>query len=617
MYKSFLRPNLWLCLIALFSLARLASAGEPQWIEVHSPHFLVVTDAGEKRGREIALKFEQMRAVFGAMLSKATVNLPIPLQIVAFRNTKEFRQFAPLWHGKPTQLAGLFQSGQDRNFILLDMSVEDPWVIVFHEYAHELMNGNLKGESGAWFEEGFAEYFSTIEVDSKQAKLGFRVPPGDLEALQQYGLMKVSDLFRVRHDSQTYNEGDRRSVFYAESWLMVHYLYDTQQVLKVGAYFDAIDQKLSVEDAIQKSFGMSASQLDKRLRNYMSAGRIHYMTIPTPGGIETTGYSVTAIGSADAKAVMADVHQHSPDYQDKAINEFEEVLAAQPNNPAALRGLGYAALRKHDFEHAGDYFRKAVQADSKDPRVYYFSALLANQEHSMTRDPEKLDGVKKDLEKSIALDPNFADAYALLAYAHMSSGEREEAVASLKKALELSPRNEQYLFNLSQMYVALGKPEEATAILRPLSNSANPEIAARARDAMEQVGKMQAVLHAMAERAADHSPGGLVQTTTPEPATAPTTLVEKEESEVHQLPQVSPPKFLKGQLLNVDCSEAPGAVLTVVSGPKTLKMKVADTKHVVVVGADNFSCDWSRQKVALNYRVSSDGEATVMSVEIQ
>src|SRR5581483_8430862 len=109
-----------------------------------------------------------------------------------------------------------------------------------------------------------------------------------------------------------------------------------------------------------------------------------------------------------------------------------------------------------------------------------------------TRDPEKLDGVKKDLEKSIALDPNFADAYALLAYAHMSSGEREEAVASLKKALELSPRNEQYLFNLSQMYVALGKPEEATAILRPLSNSANPEIAARARDAMEQVGKMQA-----------------------------------------------------------------------------------------------------------------------------
>ena len=83
----------------------LALAGDPQWVEIRSPHFSVVTDAGEKRGREAAVKFEQLRAVFGAILVKAKVNLPIPLQIVAFRNTKELRQFAPLWHGKPTEVA--------------------------------------------------------------------------------------------------------------------------------------------------------------------------------------------------------------------------------------------------------------------------------------------------------------------------------------------------------------------------------------------------------------------------------------------------------------------------------------------------------------------------------
>src|SRR5204862_7657800 len=105
----------------------LALAGDPQWVEIRSPHFSVVTDAGEKRGREAAVKFEQLRAVFGAILVKAKVNLPIPLQIVAFRNTKELRQFAPLWHGKPTEVAGLFQPGPDREFILLDMSAEDPW----------------------------------------------------------------------------------------------------------------------------------------------------------------------------------------------------------------------------------------------------------------------------------------------------------------------------------------------------------------------------------------------------------------------------------------------------------------------------------------------------------
>ena len=33
---------------------------EPKWIEVHTAHFSVITDAGEKRGREVALRMEQI-----------------------------------------------------------------------------------------------------------------------------------------------------------------------------------------------------------------------------------------------------------------------------------------------------------------------------------------------------------------------------------------------------------------------------------------------------------------------------------------------------------------------------------------------------------------------------
>ena len=69
-------------------LSSTAFAGNPQWVEVRSPHFSVITDAGEKRGREVAVRFEQMRIAFGKLLTKATVNLPVPLQIIAFRNAK-------------------------------------------------------------------------------------------------------------------------------------------------------------------------------------------------------------------------------------------------------------------------------------------------------------------------------------------------------------------------------------------------------------------------------------------------------------------------------------------------------------------------------------------------
>jgi len=81
----------WIAGIIL-ALGNMALAGDSSWVQIKSEHFSVVTDAGEKRGREVALHFEQMRGVFGNLMVKAKVNLPVPLQIIAFRNTKELRQ---------------------------------------------------------------------------------------------------------------------------------------------------------------------------------------------------------------------------------------------------------------------------------------------------------------------------------------------------------------------------------------------------------------------------------------------------------------------------------------------------------------------------------------------
>ena len=72
-----------------------------------SSHFSVATDGGEKRAREVAQRFEQMRMAFGVIFKKVSVNTA-PLQIIAFRNGKELRQFAPLYGGKPIELAGFF-----------------------------------------------------------------------------------------------------------------------------------------------------------------------------------------------------------------------------------------------------------------------------------------------------------------------------------------------------------------------------------------------------------------------------------------------------------------------------------------------------------------------------
>jgi hypothetical protein len=79
----------------------------------------------------------------------------------------------------------------------------------------------------------------------------------------------------------------------------------------------------------------------------------------------------------------------------------------------------------------------------------------------------------------------------------------------------------------------------------------------------------------------------------------------------------APVKFLKGTVVSIDCSATPSATLTVVSGTRTWQMRVPDTKHALVVGADEFSCEWKKQKVALNYRQSGDAAGSVISIEVQ
>jgi Flp pilus assembly protein TadD len=606
----FLDAGRVLGLVFLFS--QLALAGDPQWIEVRSPNFSVITDAGEKKGREVAFHFEQMRSVFGTLMTRANVNLPVPLQIVAFRNTKEMRQVAPLFRGKPTEMAGLFQGGEDRCFIMLDMSVENPWNVVFHEYAHRLMDGNLSFRTDPWFEEGFAEYFSSIEVDNKEARVG-KIPEQTYQILQQMGMMRIGDLFRVQQNSKTYNEsGDHRTTFYAESSLVVHYLYDNLLISKLSVYYEALRlQKKPLEQAVQAAFGMTPEQFDKVLHNYLNSGRFRYYPIPTPAGVVAAQFTASPVGLANARAVLADIHAHSPDYQGKALSEFQDVLTMDANNASALRGVGFAYLQQRDFQHATEYLRRAAQLDSKDPRVHYYYAMLLSQQGSL--DEERSSQVKNEAEAAIALDPKLADAYSLLGYTQAFSGEPEKGMATLKKAVELSPRNEHYLFNLAVVCMVNHKVDNAITIWQSLAGSGDPEVSNRASQLAQAVEVKEKTKTFEWHVQNESIEGPQLKGPPGEHQEGP----EVVQAAGAQAPATAPVRFLKGKIAVVDCSAAPHAVITLLAGSKSLKVHVRDSAHVVLIGADQFSCGWKDTKVAVNYRERPDGDGDAVSLEIQ
>lgn len=170
-----------------------ASSFAQNWVEIKSKNFTVFTDAGDRRGREVALRFEQMREIFGTLMLHDKINPTAPLAILAFKDRKGLSQVAPLWKGKPVELSGVYYSGEDRHFIAMDLSSSLGWAVVFHEYAHMLLNTNYP-PAQPWFDEGFAEYFSTIEVSKKEVKVG--MPPEYIGQALGLSLIPVEKLFQ-------------------------------------------------------------------------------------------------------------------------------------------------------------------------------------------------------------------------------------------------------------------------------------------------------------------------------------------------------------------------------------------------------------------------------------
>lgn len=230
--------------------------------------------------------------------------------------------------------------------------------------------------------------------------------------------------------------------------------------------------------------------------------------------------------------------------------------------------------------------------------------------------PADLAFMTDELKTAVALDPDFADAYMQLAYAQSRTGDVPSAVVSAKKAISLNPRNQGYYFNLANLFMQQRKMDDALGIFHALAKSSDPSVAQRASAAALQIENIQTMM----TRTDD---GPRTETSDGEPVTArlqarPVATVPS--ATVPSVPNAQPQaalKFLKGTIVSVDCNSAPAATLTVASAGKNWTMQVRDSHHVLVMGANGFSCSWSKQKVALNYRETGESAGSVVTIEIQ
>jgi len=96
---------------------------------------------------------------------------------------------------------------------------------------------------------------------------------------------------------------------------------------------------------------------------------------------------------------------------------------------------------------------------------------------------------------------------------------------------------------------------------------------------------------------------------------------DEDESDYHAPVQPQPDKrpiqHLKGRLLSVDCSQRPSAILSVSAGAKMLRLRTEDYKSLMLIGADDFSCEWTSRPVAVNYKAGGKADGDLVSIELQ
>jgi len=149
------------CFVALLltplSAALPLRSGEPHWIRLDSTHFSVLTDVDQEKGHEVLARFEQMRALFGQLLMKSRVNMPQPIEIIAFKTAEEYEKVAPSRAGQGLG-AGFYLPGEGREYFVLNLAQEESWRAISYNFACVFLNYNYP-PAQPWYDEGFAEYF--------------------------------------------------------------------------------------------------------------------------------------------------------------------------------------------------------------------------------------------------------------------------------------------------------------------------------------------------------------------------------------------------------------------------------------------------------------------------
>lgn len=282
-----------------FLLAMSSAVADNDWKEVSSAHFVVYSDASTERVVELVRELERFRQVVEQITPIEYPEATQDDRLVVFAYDSTVRYQNEAW-ADGTAGVYLWRHGRAVSVLSLEEPDEiwrvDGKEVLLHEYTHHLLHRYSPFNYPTWYDEGFAEYLSTLEFREDRVILGqpamnrilvLRSPQNwvDLRTILTSNVGYIGDLSSgLTRDPNKGRTGVMHQ--YAQGWLLTHMLHsDADLRLRLGHYIAALNREgtSGTEALFEQHFDMSMSDMHNRLHSYWADLELPLLQIPLAG----------------------------------------------------------------------------------------------------------------------------------------------------------------------------------------------------------------------------------------------------------------------------------------------------------------------------------------------
>lgn len=284
--------HLLAALIAVIAVPAMANA--KTWRVAETQSFRVYSAGSEKKLKQLTIKLQQFDQLLRVITDLKADTPPDKFDIYLVKKSADIRRFTALgknvsgfYRATPTGTAAFAlrssSSAGDTSKIWSLTSQQ----VLFHEYAHHFMLRYFPYPYPPWYVEGFAEYVSTAQFKDDVVLVGDYSRGRGFAIATQRWLPMETLLSPTRPDLSDTQTG----LFYAQSWLLTHYLLrDPERQKKMHAFLAKFSTAQTLEADFKATFNISLKQLAKDLRGYMK-GR--------GGGMTMSGFDRSSLRDVD------------------------------------------------------------------------------------------------------------------------------------------------------------------------------------------------------------------------------------------------------------------------------------------------------------------------------